>query len=351
MILCERVPRRAPRWGLAAIALAGLATIPGWSFGQTPESQQTTEMKLELQRLRAELEKTRAALEVAKASAERSEAVSRDLNARELAQRDLRARAEYAARIQEVQGQWQKSYAGNHTAAGLAELAMAGQGGKRPWGPEQATGAPDTPEPGDQQTAWASRTEDEQDEWLQLDYAQKVQAVAVIVFETYNPGAVSRITVSQPGNQHDYAWDVKDPTPVGKPSGVSIFPVPAQVDFAVTRVRLEIASRKVPGWNEIDAVGLLDTTGKVHWAQRATASSFYGDMNQGSVVHLNERNYSVPTIRNRNIAPAPGQRRDPSISMDTENRIDRLEKDVREMKAMLQDMHSLLRKDAGKPKQ
>src|SRR5688572_23368792 len=39
--------------------------------------------------------------------------------------------------------------------------------GTRPWGPEQATGKPDTPWNGDIKTAWASETQDDEDEWLE----------------------------------------------------------------------------------------------------------------------------------------------------------------------------------------
>ncbi|HEX5243530.1 MAG TPA: hypothetical protein VFW23_09750, partial [Tepidisphaeraceae bacterium] len=43
--------------------------------------------------------------------------------------------------------------------------------GPRAWGPEQATGKPDTwPRSGDIQTAWASKTPDGQPEWLELGY-------------------------------------------------------------------------------------------------------------------------------------------------------------------------------------
>src|SRR5262249_21451841 len=45
---------------------------------------------------------------------------------------------------------------------------------KRAWGPEQATGEPDTAGPGDVQTAWASQTPDGQDEWLMLEYGEPV---------------------------------------------------------------------------------------------------------------------------------------------------------------------------------
>ncbi|MEX0611993.1 MAG: hypothetical protein WD229_07720, partial [Pirellulales bacterium] len=65
---------------------------------------------------------------------------------------------------------------------------------KRPWGPEQATGAPDTLQAGDHSTAWASRTADGQAEWLAVTYDQPVDAVAIIIHETYNPGAIHKVT-------------------------------------------------------------------------------------------------------------------------------------------------------------
>jgi hypothetical protein len=45
------------------------------------------------------------------------------------------------------------------------------------------------------------------------------------------------------------------------------------VDFPVRRIRIELDSMNVPGWNEIDAVGLVDDAGRTHWAARVTASS------------------------------------------------------------------------------
>jgi hypothetical protein len=138
------------------------------------------------------------------------------------------------------------------------------QQGKRAWGPEQVIGPPDTPEAGDFQTAWASLTEDTQDEWLQLDYADEVAAIAVLVHENYNPGALYKVS--------------KDPTAVGSRKGVSAIPI--QIDFKTKRVKIYLASKDTPGWNEIDAVGLRDEAGKVYWATAATASSTYAQQQQ-----------------------------------------------------------------------
>src|SRR5262245_28626382 len=64
---------------------------------------------------------------------------------------------------------------------------------KRAWGPEQATGAPDSPGAGDQASAWASATEDDDDEWLELEYAAPVVAESALIYEVFNPGAVFKI--------------------------------------------------------------------------------------------------------------------------------------------------------------
>jgi hypothetical protein len=145
----------------------------------------------------------------------------------------------------------------------------------RDWGPEQACGKPDTHSAGDMPTAWASKTPDDRDEWLQLEFAKPVRPVAVLVHETYNPGALVRVTAVDDAGKETELWRGKDPTKPTEKSGISEIPV--KVGLPVSRIRLHLASRRVPGWNEIDAVGMLDATGKTHWAVSATASSTYAE--------------------------------------------------------------------------
>ncbi|MCB1513071.1 MAG: hypothetical protein KDJ36_19415, partial [Hyphomicrobiaceae bacterium] len=49
---------------------------------------------------------------------------------------------------------------------GFEEFADPAPQQNRSWGPEQAVGKPNTPQAGDISTAWASRTRDDQEEWL-----------------------------------------------------------------------------------------------------------------------------------------------------------------------------------------
>ncbi|HOW73996.1 MAG TPA: M56 family metallopeptidase, partial [Phycisphaerae bacterium] len=124
--------------------------------------------------------------------------------------------------------------------------------GTRAWGPEQATGEPDTPDAGDIQTAWASRTRDGQTEWLVLDYAESVVPKMVKIHETYNPGAVNAIGMFTPDGTEVRVWSGQDPTARDKGKGVSEIPIKA--DFKTKRVKIYLDSQAVSGWNEIDAV-------------------------------------------------------------------------------------------------
>lgn len=146
----------------------------------------------------------------------------------------------------------------------------------RAWGPEQATGAPNSPAfLGDHPTAWASLTEDNQDEWLLLSYEKSVPVSAILVYESYNPGALRQI--DQVSGERVYTlWQGQDPVKVLK-DGRHVARIELKNSILLSQIRLEIKSTAVNGWNEIDAVGLEDDKGKIHWAVRADASSSYAE--------------------------------------------------------------------------
>jgi len=144
------------------------------------------------------------------------------------------------------------------------------------WSPDQATGKPNTFRAGDRSTAWASLTSAGQPEWLLLEYENAVEPKSVVIHETFNPGAVNKVSVfDREGNEH-VAWTGDDPTPVGKSKGIS--KIKLKANFKTDRVKIYIDSPGVPGWNEIDAVGLVDKTNKTQWAVAAEASSTYAQL-------------------------------------------------------------------------
>ena len=143
---------------------------------------------------------------------------------------------------------------------------------KRGFGQEQLTGPPDTLAGGDVPTAWASATPDGANEWVEAIFAEPVRPIAVFVYESCNPGALAQIELYRDADERVTVWG-DDPKPTGTPT--RIVNAPVDVEFPVQRVRLSVLSKLIPGWNEIDAVGLLDSSGEMHWAVAAIASSSY----------------------------------------------------------------------------
>ena len=137
------------------------------------------------------------------------------------------------------------------------------------WGPSQATGAPDVKEAGDSPRAWASAAADAGHEWLEVTFERSVVVAEVRIRENDAPGAVARVIAS---DDDVLIWEGDDPTRqaptdlVVKPKG-KVF---------TNRIRIELDTTRVPGWNEIDAVELVGNDGSRQWATGATASSSYG---------------------------------------------------------------------------
>ena len=154
-------------------------------------------------------------------------------------------------------------------------VAVSTRSADRSWGSRQVLGPPNTAGFGDIVTAWASGTQDGQPEWLELTYERAVTPSAVRVHETYNTGALARVTAFTEAGEEVAAWRGEDPVPRdSKQQGVA--DVPVAVTFPTRRVKVYLDSHKVAGWNEIDAVGLVDSAGGVQWATRVQASSVYG---------------------------------------------------------------------------
>lgn len=143
-----------------------------------------------------------------------------------------------------------------------------------PWSASQLLGPPDAAGSSDNRNAWASATQDGQQEWVVIEFTSPTNADAVLIYENYNPGAVSRVSTWDPAGEEVTLWEGVDPTPKTASRGVSELPVAA--DHPIDRIKIYLNSMQTPGWNEIDAVGLRDQQGQIQWAQNATVSSAYG---------------------------------------------------------------------------
>jgi hypothetical protein len=143
------------------------------------------------------------------------------------------------------------------------------------WTPGQSAGPPDTASHGDFATAWASAAPDGGKEWLQLSYPNATEIKQVVIHESYNPGAVSRVLALMPDGSEQVLWEGTESVATPGQKMDSVFEVPAGIRS--DRLRVELDTKRVPGWNEIDAVELVGSDGSRQWASESTASSFYGE--------------------------------------------------------------------------
>jgi hypothetical protein len=153
---------------------------------------------------------------------------------------------------------------------------------KRPggpsWSPGQAAGAPDTLQHGDYSTAWASQQPDGGREWLRLTYGKAVEVSEVNIHETYNPGALSKVSAIMPDGSERVLWEG-----TGTPEeGVIERTVKVPPGIRSDQILVELDTARVPGWNEIDAVELVGRDGSRQWAAESTASSYYGEGRESS---------------------------------------------------------------------
>ncbi len=146
-------------------------------------------------------------------------------------------------------------------------------GSARPsWSAAQATGEPDTKGGGDHVKAWAPQGANSGLEWLELSYLRKVQVAEVLVLQNHNPGAIVRVTAFGSTGEEKELWAGQSEAQAGP----KWFSAKAGRSVFTQKIRIYLDTKKVPGWNEIDAVKLMDDNGDHQWAISARASSSYG---------------------------------------------------------------------------
>jgi hypothetical protein len=123
------------------------------------------------------------------------------------------------------------------------------------WSAQRVLGAPDVyPQHGDLVNAWASKSADDADEWIEVGFTQPTRASAVELYETFNPGAVSEIELVTASGNRITAYQ-GSPSPHGRRANkLRVELVCSEEPIVAVNVRL--GSRQVSGWNELDAIGL-----------------------------------------------------------------------------------------------
>jgi hypothetical protein len=143
---------------------------------------------------------------------------------------------------------------------------------KRSWGTEQVVGPPDTVRPGDAPTAWAPLKANAGKEWLAVGFEQAVEVAEVRIRETYNPGAISKVSAVV-NNEEVTLWE-GTATPGETPRD---FVVPVSEGVQTDSIVVHVDTTRVGSWTEIDAVEVVGRDGSRQWAKSADASSTFAD--------------------------------------------------------------------------
>lgn len=140
---------------------------------------------------------------------------------------------------------WQVGWRGTW---GVRATASSSWGGF--WSADAATGKPGVyPLSGDLPGTWAPSARQAGIEWLEVDFAARVPARGVRVFETYHPGAVFALVVD--GDTVVFA----DEPRAGR--GADVLEVLFEAPRPVSTVRVYVDTSVAASWVEIDAIGLL----------------------------------------------------------------------------------------------
>ncbi len=126
------------------------------------------------------------------------------------------------------------------------------------WNAMQATGAPDTDSCGDIDTAWASSSSSGSDV-LTVDFDEAVIPSQINIYQTYNPGSIIKVEVSNTEGGKAIILPKSDDPPGNTPCpGVFTINI-SDMAMPVNRVMIYLDQTIGGGWNEIDAVELVGT--------------------------------------------------------------------------------------------
>jgi len=145
--------------------------------------------------------------------------------------------------VQEVVRQWASS------ATASSEYSSPD------WSADQATGAPDTPECGDIETAWASMQSDGVD-WLEVSYDIPVIPTEVNIYESHTPTQIVKVELVDPSNTYHEIYTAVPEMKVDCPFVLSIQVGDADYQAVAVRITVDQSIIDLP-WDEIDAVELV----------------------------------------------------------------------------------------------
>ncbi|WP_025761263.1 OmpA family protein [Dyadobacter tibetensis] len=134
----------------------------------------------------------------------------------------------------------------------------------------QVLGQPNKlPSYGDSPVAWTSARPDGADEeWIKVGFKVPIRLAQVFIGENHHPGAVTRVYAYDTEGR-EYLIDKREPGPVaGGGRELRIFP--SESDIVCKAIKVVLAPSTVTGFNQLDAIGISDSTDPIRANIRIT---------------------------------------------------------------------------------
>lgn len=108
--------------------------------------------------------------------------------------------------------------------------------------------------------AWMPKRSDHfVNEYLQVAFPKAIAIQQVVIAQSKNPGAINKIYLIESSGRRHKVYEERNPTPTGETYGVFRLDLEALTPFRVVGLRLELKTKAVPGYNQIDAIGVSDS--------------------------------------------------------------------------------------------
>ncbi|MCS7019597.1 MAG: OmpA family protein [Cytophagales bacterium] len=127
----------------------------------------------------------------------------------------------------------------------------------KPFSAQQALGKPDKlPASGESPCAWRPAiANNAHGEWIHVGFRQLISVQTIAVGESWNPGAIAKIKLYDEAGKEYIVYENPSPASVPEKARMFVHHIPP-TPYKVASLKLELQTAAVPGFNQIDAIGI-----------------------------------------------------------------------------------------------
>jgi hypothetical protein len=155
------------------------------------------------------------------------------------------------------------------------QTSMFGYRQQSGWSIDQILAEPDTRGFGDLPTAWTTTGPDSGEQWVVVEFAKTMPVTSIDIHETHGPGAVIKLSSVSMTGAESTIWTGTDPLASANVKG-GVSTISLQQPVSTRRIKIVLDTNLVGGWNEIDAVAIVDAKGNKQWVSQSWASNSFG---------------------------------------------------------------------------